>query len=61
MHDPVVVERRVEMKLIDVFVLQGCGQCLAGLDKLRDIALSYKVEVVQWNERYLLAHIRLLR
>lgn len=45
------------MKVIDVFVLQGCGRCLAGLDELRNIALSFGEDSVTWNERDLLANI----
>mgnify|MGYP000924516254 FL=1 len=46
MHDPVLSERRVQIKVIDVFVLQGCSRCLAGLE-----------DAVSWNERNLLANI----
>lgn len=45
------------MKVIDVFVLQGCGRCLAGLDELKNIALSFGEDAVRWNERDLLANI----
>lgn len=45
------------MTVVDVFVLQGCVRCLAGLDELRDIASSYGADVVRWNERDLVANI----
>ena len=40
-----------------MFVLQGCGRCLAGLDELKNIALSFGEDAVRWNERDLLANI----
>lgn len=45
------------MKVVDVFVLQGCVRCLAGLDELKEIASSYGDDAVRWNELDLLANI----
>lgn len=45
------------MRIIDVFVLQGCARCVAGLDELRNVALSFGEDAVRWNERDLLANI----
>lgn len=45
------------MKIIDVYVLQGCGRCSAGLDELKNVALSFGQDAVTWNERDLLANI----
>ena len=45
------------MKIIDVFVLQGCVRCLSGLDELREVALSYGDDTVRWNELDFLANI----
>lgn len=45
------------MKDIDVFVLPGCGRCLSGLADLKEIALSFGVDMFRWQERDLLENI----
>jgi thioredoxin 1 len=45
------------MKIIEVFVLQGCVRCPDGLDELRETALSFGDAAVEWKECDLLANI----
>lgn len=42
---------------IDVFVLPGCGRCLAGLPALKEIAHSFGLDAFRWQEHNLLENI----